>query len=109
MANRVLSLKELIVQSVTIVHANLTCPFISQLPQTNNISKIRLASKSNGEELGVIENKPGSAGSVRVYSYLLDLFGKFTFARAYAMRAHRTLSRRRNNEAGGISRACNLC
>jgi hypothetical protein len=25
--------------------------------------------------MGVIENKPGSAGSVRVYSYLMDIFG----------------------------------
>jgi hypothetical protein len=42
------------------------------------VSKIRLTDKSSGEEVGLIENKPGSAGSVRVYSYLIDTFGNST-------------------------------
>ncbi len=42
------------------------------------MSKIRLTDKSSGEEVGLIENKPGSAGSVRVYSYLIDTFGNST-------------------------------
>jgi hypothetical protein len=37
-----------------------------------------LTDKSSGEEVGLIENKPGSAGSVRVYSYLIDTFGNST-------------------------------
>jgi hypothetical protein len=51
--------------------------FCVQLPETQHISKIKLVDKTTGDEVGVIENKPGSAGSVRVYSYLLDIFGVF--------------------------------
>lgn len=32
---------------------------------------------SDGKRPDVIENKPGKAGSVRVYKYLLDLYGPF--------------------------------
>jgi hypothetical protein len=55
-------------------HAN--CFIFTQLPETPLIQKIRLTKKSNGDEVGIIENKPGSTGSVRVYNYLLGVFGE---------------------------------
>ncbi len=50
-----------------------------QLPETQHIAKIKLIDKATGDDVGIIENKPGSAGSVRVYSYLMDIFGAFTY------------------------------
>lgn len=53
-------------------------PFSEQLallPSAGHIQKIELL-LPDGSLAGIIENKPGSQGSVRVYYYLSQQFGK---------------------------------
>jgi len=45
-----------------------------ELPTVNNLARIELV---NGDAvMAVIENRPGSAGSVRVYAWLAHRFGR---------------------------------
>mmetsp|Transcript_9306 Transcript_9306/g.18038 ORF Transcript_9306/g.18038 Transcript_9306/m.18038 type:complete len:113 (+) Transcript_9306:60-398(+) len=48
---------------------------LEQLPEVGGIARIVLKTKTSGEDAGTIENKPGTGGSVRLYAYLLSLFG----------------------------------
>mmetsp|Transcript_7370 Transcript_7370/g.18397 ORF Transcript_7370/g.18397 Transcript_7370/m.18397 type:complete len:113 (+) Transcript_7370:128-466(+) len=48
---------------------------LAQLPPCDDVAKITLSKKEGGAEAGVIENKPGTGGSVKVYQYLLGLYG----------------------------------
>jgi hypothetical protein len=47
---------------------------LALLPPVNHIARLELV---NGDAVvAVIENRPGSAGSVRVYAWLADRFGR---------------------------------
>ncbi|MDD5388160.1 MAG: DUF2322 family protein [Gallionellaceae bacterium] len=47
---------------------------LAALPTVNNLSRLELV---NGDAvMAVIENRPGSAGSVRVYAWLAHRFGR---------------------------------
>lgn len=48
---------------------------LAQLPITDHIQQIALF-LPDGSPAGVIENKPGSQGSIRVYHYLLQQHGQ---------------------------------
>jgi hypothetical protein len=48
--------------------------FLSELETTEQIQKIELLN-ANGELVGLIENKPGSQGSVRVFNHLFKKWG----------------------------------
>jgi hypothetical protein len=48
--------------------------YLSTLELTNHIEKIHLCNPM-GEIAGIIENKPGSQGSVRVYHHLFKKWG----------------------------------
>lgn len=47
---------------------------LQALPMRDEIAALQLRD-ANGEPRGVIENKPGSAGSLRVYGYLAEKWG----------------------------------
>jgi hypothetical protein len=48
--------------------------FLAELETTEQIQKIELLN-ANGELVGLIENKPGSQGSVRVFNHLFKKWG----------------------------------
>jgi hypothetical protein len=50
---------------------------LNTLATVDHVSQIRLID-SSGHQVAVIENKPGSAGSVRVYHHLLQKWGSLT-------------------------------
>lgn len=50
---------------------------LSLLPAVDNVAAIELFDKS-GAQVGKLENKPGQAGSVRVYHWLAQTFGAIT-------------------------------
>ena len=50
---------------------------LKKLPGVSHVAAIRLLDAS-GEELGVIENKPGSQGSLAVYNHLAQTYGAIT-------------------------------
>lgn len=50
---------------------------LKQLPKVSHLAAIRLLD-SEGNEVGLIENKPGQAGSVAVYNHLAQTFGAIT-------------------------------
>lgn len=51
--------------------------FLSEIETTDQIQKIELMNPA-GEVVGLIENKPGSQGSVRVFNYLFKKWGSIT-------------------------------
>ena len=51
--------------------------FLAELETTDQIQKIELMN-SAGEVVGLIENKPGSQGSVRVFNHLFKKWGSIT-------------------------------
>lgn len=51
--------------------------FLAELETTDQIQKIELMNPA-GEVVGLIENKPGSQGSVRVFNHLLKKWGSIT-------------------------------
>lgn len=53
---------------------------LAALPGADHLARIELAAPSGIKE--VIENKPGSAGSVRVYAYLAAKYGEINAAAA---------------------------
>ncbi|WP_342118082.1 DUF2322 family protein [Pseudoduganella sp. OTU4001] len=50
---------------------------LAMLPAADSIAAIELIDQS-GVPVGRIENRPGQAGSVRVYSWLAETFGAIT-------------------------------
>jgi hypothetical protein len=50
---------------------------LSLLPAVDTVAAIELQDKS-GAQAGKLENKPGQAGSVRVYHWLAQTFGEIT-------------------------------
>ncbi|MTW13137.1 DUF2322 family protein [Pseudoduganella eburnea] len=50
---------------------------LSRLPAVDTVAAIELKDKS-GAQAGKLENKPGQAGSVRVYHWLAQTFGAIT-------------------------------
>lgn len=50
---------------------------LAMLPAVDTIAAIELVDQS-GNVVGKIENKPGQAGSLRVYSWLAQSFGAIT-------------------------------
>lgn len=51
--------------------------FLAELETTDQIQKIELTNPA-GEVVGLIENKPGSQGSVRVFNHLFKKWGGIT-------------------------------
>ena len=51
--------------------------FLAELETTDQIQKIELMNPA-GEVIGLIENKPGSQGSVRVFNHLFKKWGSIT-------------------------------
>lgn len=51
--------------------------FLAELETTDQIQKIELMNPA-GEIVGLIENKPGSQGSVRVFNHLFKKWGSIT-------------------------------
>lgn len=51
--------------------------FLAELETTDLIQKIELMNPA-GEVVGLIENKPGSQGSVRVFNHLFKKWGSIT-------------------------------
>lgn len=51
--------------------------FLAELETTDRIQKIELMNHA-GEVVGLIENKPGSQGSVRVFNHLFKKWGSIT-------------------------------
>lgn len=51
--------------------------FLAELETTDQIQKIELINPA-GEVVGLIENKPGSQGSVRVFNHLFKKWGSIT-------------------------------
>lgn len=51
--------------------------FLAELETTDLIQKIELMNPA-GEVIGLIENKPGSQGSVRVFNHLFKKWGSIT-------------------------------
>ncbi|CAB1370044.1 DUF2322 family protein [Denitratisoma oestradiolicum] len=50
---------------------------IKQLPRISHLAGLRLLD-GEGNEVALIENKPGQAGSVAVYNHLAQTFGAIT-------------------------------
>ena len=50
---------------------------LNLLPAVDKVVAIELLDQS-GTRVGLIENKPGQAGSLRVYRWLADTFGSIT-------------------------------
>jgi len=50
---------------------------LKKLPGISHLSALRLLN-SEGEEVALIENKPGSVGSVAVYNHLAQIYGAIT-------------------------------
>lgn len=50
---------------------------LKQLPKTSHILAIQLLD-GEGNEVALIENKPGQAGSLTVYNHLGQIFGAIT-------------------------------
>jgi hypothetical protein len=50
---------------------------LALLPATDAVAAIELLDQS-GTPVATLENKPGQAGSLRVYSWLADTFGAIT-------------------------------
>jgi len=50
---------------------------LAQLPSADHLSALELTNVSGGL-IGRIENKPGQAGSLRVYAWLAEQFGAIT-------------------------------
>ncbi len=50
---------------------------LSLLPELGGVSAIELVDR-RGARVGRIENKPGQAGSLRVYGWLAEAFGAIT-------------------------------
>ena len=50
---------------------------LDTFPQIDGIARLELLD-STGKITGVIENKPGSQGSLRLYLHLVDLYGSIT-------------------------------
>ena len=55
--------------------------FLAEIETTDQIQKIELMNPA-GEVVGLIENKPGSQGSVRVFNHLFKKWGSITKAAA---------------------------
>lgn len=53
---------------------------LAALPAVDHLARLELTGPTG--QIGVIENKPGSAGSVRVYAYLSDKYGGIDAAAA---------------------------
>ncbi len=51
--------------------------FLAELETTDQIQKIELMNLA-GDVVGLIENKPGSQGSVRVFNHLFKKWGSIT-------------------------------
>ena len=51
--------------------------FLAELETTDQIQKIELMNPA-GDVVGLIENKPGSQGSVRVFNHLFKKWGSIT-------------------------------
>ena len=51
--------------------------FLAEIETTDQIQKIELMNPA-GEVIGLIENKPGSQGSVRVFNHLFKKWGSIT-------------------------------
>jgi hypothetical protein len=51
--------------------------FLAELETTDQIQKIELMNPA-GEVVGLIDNKPGSQGSVRVFNHLFKKWGSIT-------------------------------
>ena len=51
--------------------------FLAELETTDQIQKVELINPA-GEIVGLIENKPGSQGSVRVFNHLFKKWGSIT-------------------------------
>ena len=51
--------------------------FLAELETSDQIQKIELMNPA-GEVIGLIENKPGSQGSVRVFNHLFKKWGSIT-------------------------------
>ncbi|MEY3410644.1 MAG: hypothetical protein RL593_220 [Pseudomonadota bacterium] len=51
--------------------------FLAEIETTDQIQKIELINPA-GEVIGLIENKPGSQGSVRVFNHLFKKWGSIT-------------------------------
>jgi len=51
--------------------------FLAELETTDQIQKVELMNPA-GEIVGLIENKPGSQGSVRVFNHLFKKWGSIT-------------------------------
>lgn len=51
--------------------------FLAELETSDQIQKIELMNPA-GEVVGLIENKPGSQGSVRVFNHLFKKWGSIT-------------------------------
>lgn len=51
--------------------------FLAELETTDQIQKIELMNPA-GEVVGLIENKPGSQGSVRVFNHMFKKWGSIT-------------------------------
>jgi hypothetical protein len=51
--------------------------FLAEIETTDQIQKIELMNPA-GEVVGLIENKPGSQGSVRVFNHLFKKWGSIT-------------------------------
>ncbi|NTV95145.1 MAG: DUF2322 family protein [Thiobacillus sp.] len=70
---------------------------LAGLPEVGHLSGIELTGPDG--ETARVENKPGSQGSLKVYAYLLERFGKLDRAAAEAgliMYAEHTLDARAN-------------
>lgn len=50
---------------------------LKKLPGISHLAAIQLLN-AEGEEVALIENKPGSAGSVAVYNHLAQTYGSIT-------------------------------
>lgn len=53
---------------------------LAALPVVDHLARLELIGPAG--QVGVIENKPGSAGSVRVYAYLSEKYGGINAAAA---------------------------
>lgn len=54
---------------------------LAQLPAADDLSKLELID-SSGNAFAIIENKPGSQGSLRLYRYLAEKWGSINPAAA---------------------------
>ena len=51
---------------------------LKTLPSVAHLSALKLIDPSSGEVVHTIENKPGQAGSLAVYTHLAQMFGAIT-------------------------------